>query len=506
MREPLLSVSNVTKRYGGVLALNRLSLDIRAGEVTAILGENGAGKSTLMKVLAGAVRPDEGSYSIRGEKAHLHSVRDANREGIAIVFQELSLYPELDVLANLFLPHPPHTRWRMFDRAAAAAKARPVLVSIGLNVAVDARVGALSLGDRQLVEIARGLLVDAEVLILDEPNSALNAVETERLFRVIDRLRGEGHSIVYVSHRLEEVMAIADRLIVMRDGSVVGDTTPRETDIPTLIHLMVGRPLDIGTVLSNDSLASDETAPRLSFDVVEVAGILGPTTFTARCGEVVGLAGLAGAGPAAVFDVLFGRRHPTSGTVTMLDGGKSPTSVPQAVRRSVALVPSDRRKAGVMLERSIMDNIAQVHAVALGRMGRMLRPKQLEQTARRRMEELAVKASGPTADVGTLSGGNQQKVVLAKWLEAEPSLMLLDDPTRGVDVGAKYEIYRLVRQLAQQGKCVLFKSSELLDYELSCDRVVVFHNRAACLELTGRAISERSILEGINTGKVTSDG
>ena len=506
MRDPLLAVSNVTKRFGGVLALDRLSLDIRAGEVTAILGENGAGKSTLMKVLAGVIRPDEGSYSIRGRAAHLHSVRDANREGVAIVFQELSLYPELDVLANLFLPHPPHTRWRMFDRKAAAAKARPVIASIGLDVALDARVGALTLGDRQLVEIARGLLVDAEVLILDEPNSALNAVETERLFGVINRLRGEGHSIIYVSHRLEEVMAIADRLIVMRDGSIVGDTTPSETNIPTLVHLMVGRELETRPDVGADVPIGDVAAAPLVFEGVEVEGRLGSTTFTARRGEVVGLAGLAGAGPAAVFDVLFGRRRPTSGRVTLLDGGGSPTSISQAVRRSVAMVPSDRRRAGVMLERSIIDNIVQVHAVSLGRMGRMLRPKQLEQRARRRMDELSVKAEGPSADVGTLSGGNQQKVVLAKWLEAEPSLILLDDPTRGVDIGAKQEIYRLIRQLAQDGKCVLFKSSELLEYELTCGRVVVFHDRAACLELTGRAISERSILEGVNTGKVSSHG
>ena len=505
MREDaLISVSQITKRFGGVLAVNDLSLDIRAGEVTAIVGENGAGKSTLMKILAGVVHPDEGRYLIRGTEAHFRSVRDANRQGVAIVFQELSLYPELDVLANLYLPHPPHTRLRLFDRKTAAARARPVLASIGLQVPLDARAGALTLGDRQLVEIARGLLVDADVLILDEPNSALNAVETERLFGVINGLRAGGKSVIYVSHRLEEVMAISDRVVVMRDGAIVKDTVPSETTIPELVRQMVGRDLEARAEVMEPLPASEAPPGQLTFEAAEVDRLLGPTTFQARRGEVVGLAGLAGAGPAAVFDVLFGRRRLTAGRVTMLDGGAIPSSISQAVRRSVAMVPSDRRKHGVMLERSITDNIAQVRALSLGRMGSMLSAADMERRAQGRIKELAIKTKTPRAPVGSLSGGNQQKVVLAKWLEADPNLILLDDPTRGVDIGAKVEIYRLIRELAQQGKCVLFKSSEMLEYELTCDRVVVFHNKASRMELTGSEISEHALLEGVNTGMVSS--
>jgi ABC-type sugar transport system ATPase subunit len=481
-----------------VQAVNGIDLDIERGEVTAIIGENGAGKSTLMKILAGAVRPDAGTYRLRGEAVTFHSVRDAGRRGVAIVFQELSLYPHLDVLANLYVPDLPRTSWGWFDRRAATKKAEPILRRIGLDVPLQLPVGELTLGDRQLVEIARGLLADASVLILDEPNSALNSVETDRLLDVVRSLRDEGTAVLFISHRLEEVRAISDRVVVMRNGEIVRDTTPQRTSIGELVADMVGHELNGVRRPTQRVRAGGASSPVLRVVDLAVGEQLRHATFEVFRGEVVGLAGLAGAGPEAVLSVLFGRARPTAGHVAMPDGGPAPKSMQAAVGRSIAFVPSDRRKDGLALARSVADNITQVRAVALGRMGFVIRKADVAGRAQARVNELSIKVGSLGSPVGALSGGNQQKVVLAKWLEAEPTLILLDDPTRGVDVGAKAEIYSLVDQLAAAGMTVLFRSSELAEYEAVCDRVLIFHRGRQASQLDGEALSELNILAGIN--------
>lgn len=501
-QETLISVRGLSKRYGGVVAVDQLDLDIRSGEITAIIGENGAGKSTLMKILAGAVDPDEGDHQIRGHPARFRNVRDANDQGVAIVFQELSLFPELDVLANLYLPCLPHTRLQLFNRRTAERQAATVLAQIGLDVDPSSLVGNLTLGEQQLVEIGRGLLTAADVLILDEPNSALNAVETDRLLGVVGRLRDEGRAIIYISHRLEEVMSVADRIVVMRNGSIVRDANPADVSLTSLVADMVGRELANQSAKPGRDLRERPIAIRLS--ELQKGSQLTDASFDVRVGEVIGLAGLAGAGQGEVLDVLFGRVRSTSGEVSFIDGRGAPHSIVEAVRRGIAYVPSDRRGEGLFLDQTIARNISQVRALSQGRLGFLIRSNEVRRRAEARRDELDIKLRDVGDPVDSLSGGNQQKVVLAKWLEADPSIILLDDPTRGVDVGAKAEIYELVNQLASGGITILFQSSELQEYEVVCDRVVVFYQGRQRLILEGQGISEHNLLESINTGALAA--
>jgi len=498
--QPIVAVRGVSKRYGGVQALAGVDFDVHPGRVTALLGENGAGKSTLMKLLAGAEQPDEGTLLTRGTPTTLSGVQDARRHGIAIVFQELALFPDLDVLANLFSGAPAPARLGLVDRRAMAQRAAPVLEQIGLDVPLSTPLAALRLGERQLVEIARALLQESDVLILDEPNSALNTRETERLLSVVGGLRARGVAVVYISHRLEEVFRIADEVTVLRNGRVVDRRPTVETSIPEVVRAMIGRePTAIATNRAPAHRVDGEPARLVD---VTVPGRLDGVCLEARPGEVVGLAGLEGAGMLAVFDVLFGQAQPSAGAVRVAGVDRPPRSVREAVRRGIARVQSDRRRAGVALEQSVLENLSHVTAGVLRRYGPLPARGRLRARARARCEDLSIRTASLAAPVRQLSGGNQQKVALGKWLEAEPRVVLLDDPTRGVDVGAKAEIYALVRRLADDGRVVLFASSELLEYALLCDRVVVFHRGRVRGELAGHAADEHRLLEAINTGAV----
>jgi ABC-type sugar transport system ATPase subunit len=497
-REPVCSLVGVTKSYGGVRALDGVDLEVHPGRVHAIVGENGAGKSTLMKVLAGVERPDQGEVCVRGRRVRLSSVREANEHGIAIVFQELRLFPQLDVLSNLFLLRQPG-RFGIISRAEMRRRAQPVLEEIGLNVSVDARVADLPLDEQQLLEFARALLERSDVLILDEPNSALNAAESERLFAVIRKLRDRGVAVIYISHRLEEVFALADELTVMRNGRVVARTDPKNTTIPEVVAAMIGRePSEL-----NESTGSgvELQGTPLRFDAVTVGDRALDVTFAAWPGEILGLAGLEGSGHTAVFDVLFGAQAPASGKVTLPNGGSQPRSIRAAVAAGVAYVPGDRRNVGLMLDRSVGDNLVQVSAGTLGRDGFFLRRGKLDRQARERIASLDIKAGSLHAAVRRLSGGNQQKVVLGKWLDADPRVVLLDDPTRGVDVGAKGEIYRIVRGLADEGRYVLFTSGEQQEFVRLCDRVLVFFRGRICAEFDRGSLDEGRLLEAMNTGR-----
>ena len=494
-----LDVSGLRKAYGGIHALSGMDLAVEAGTIHAVVGENGAGKSTLMKILAGAVQRDAGELSIAGERAKLGSPADARAMGVNIVYQELSLLPDRSVLANLFLDDQP-TRWGLVDEGEMRRRSRPVLEQIGLAVDVDEPVVGLAIGERQLVELSRVLIARPRVLILDEPNSALNERETTRLFAILRELSASGITIVYVSHRLEEVFAIADRITVMRNGTGVMTAETAATSMAAVVQAMIGT---TESTLYPSRLARRPPDGRsLVVDDLTVEGELEAISFEARPGEVIGLAGLEGSGISTLLGILYGTRRATSGRVRYPDGKSLPASPTAAARRGISLVPSDRRRHGLMLESSITSNVAQVAVGALPRRDPWLRAGAMQAAARRQIERLEIRADGPDVSAGSLSGGNQQKVVIAKWLEVTPSVFLLDDPTRGVDVGAKREIYRLVREIADEGRIVIFRSTELSELVGLADRILVLYRGRLAGQLNGGSVDDHQLLQAINTGRV----
>jgi ribose transport system ATP-binding protein len=498
MNAEIVSVNSLTKRYGGVVALDGMGLSVARGTIHALVGENGAGKSTLMKILAGVVQPDGGTLSFDGQPVHFTSPNEARARGIGIVYQELSLFPERSVLANLFVNREPLTRFGLISRAAMHDQSRAILEQLGLDVDVDAPVGRLTIGERQLVELCRVLLEAPGLLILDEPNSALNERETQRLFGVLRGLRARGITMLYVSHRLEEVFSIADTVTVCRNGRDVFTEPTAALTIPQVIEGMIGGRQE---ALFPPRLPLRANAAR-RLDVRGLAaGDLHPISFSAAAGEIVGLAGLEGSGVATLLSTLFGMRKPSAGTAQFPDLGGIPAHPTAAAQRGVCFVPADRRRNGLMLDKNLIDNLAHVAVGALPNAPFWLRRETLTANAARQIGALRIKARSPYSLANQLSGGNQQKVVVGKWLEIAPNVVLLDDPTRGVDVGAKREIYGLIRELAADGRIVLFSSTELPELIGLCDRILVLYRGRLVGELAGDAINERDLLHLINTGE-----
>jgi ribose transport system ATP-binding protein len=513
---PAIAVAGLHKSYGGIHALAGVDLAVERGSVHAVVGENGAGKSTLMKILAGAIRPDAGEIRIDGTVADLGSPADARALGVGIVYQELSLFPDRSLLANLFPDRQP-TRYGLVDVGAMRQRAAPVLKQIGLRADPDLSVGLLGLGERQLVEVSRLLIERPSVLILDEPNSALNERETRRLFTILRELSGSGITIIYVSHRLEEVFEIAGRITVMRNGAIVFTAARPDTTIPKVIEAMVGtkpsglfptrrheRADDTESMSAEPAATEPAASDRQAGLVVRgltVGDELRDVSFEARPGEIVGLAGLEGAGVATLLGVLFGTRRADGGEIRFPDGLGAPASPTAAARRGISLVPADRRHQGLMLESDVEMNVAQVVVGALRSRRPWLDRRSMWIAARRQIRDLGIRADGPDTIVGRLSGGNQQKVVIGKWLEIAPTVFLLDDPTRGVDVGAKREIYRLIREFADGGRTVLFRSTELPEVVGLADRILVFYRGRLALTFEGAEVDDHGLLAAINTGR-----
>jgi ABC-type sugar transport system ATPase subunit len=498
---PACSVRELRKTYGAVQALRGVSLDFAPGQVHAVLGENGAGKSTLMKILAGAETPDEGSLMLAGKPVEFSSVKNANSAGIAIVFQELSLFPELDVLANLFVLKEPR-KFGLVQKRKMRQVALPILQTLGLSVNLDTPVGQFGLHDQQLLEIAKALINRARVVILDEPTSSLNADEVKRLFEIVRTLRDEGVAVLFISHRLEEVFAISERITVLRDGAVVSSKATTDTDMRQVVREMIGRtPAEI----KPRARPPERSSALLRVDGLAVGRLLKDVNFVAGSGEVIGLAGLDGAGQVTVLETIFGIHRPTAGSIHLPNQKAGVRSIRRAIEAGVAMVPADRRVEGLMLNQDLTANIAHVVAGALGRRGFFLRRQELRARALQQVDAIGITAASVDISVSALSGGNQQKVLLGRWLEADPDVLLLNDPTRGVDVGAKAEIYAIVRELADRGKIVLLVSTEEQEYQYLCDRVVIFHRGASIGELTGAEIGEHAILTAINTGSVEAD-
>jgi ribose transport system ATP-binding protein len=504
---PLLAMRGVVKAFGGAQALRGVDFDLKRGEVHALLGENGAGKSTLMNILSGVIAPDHGEILIDGASTHFADPRAAQAAGIATIFQELDLVPSLDVTANLFLGRE-LTRAGVLDRRAMRREARSRLQAIGFDVNVDQAVGDLSVGRRQIVAIAKALIYASRILVMDEPTAALTAVEVEQLFGVMRDVASRGVGVVYISHRLEEVPRVADRVTVLRDGKIAG-TAPPTAPQSDLVALLVGRPL--AELFPRRSGALGRRVLRLEGAAYRPrrnrAGWRAPRSVSleVRAGEIVGLAGIMGAGRTELLSALYGAGGPGawSGVVEIEERPAAPTSVRQARRAGLAFVSDDRRGAGLMLRDSVARNLV---ASVLQRVSPFFLMSKTRETrlARQAIASFDVRPPRPELAVGALSGGNQQKVALAKEVLGKPRLLLLDEPTRGVDVGAKSDIYARVRELATEGVGVLVASSEMPELIGLCDRIIVLRRGRTIAEFPAGA-AERDILAAAESNQDDSD-
>jgi ABC-type sugar transport system ATPase subunit len=494
-----LQAKDVAKAYGGVIALKGVDFAVRPGSVHALLGENGAGKSTLMKIMTGAVRPDQGSLHLNGRPVAFRSTAEAARAGIAVVAQELSLFPHLDILDNLFPMREPRLG-PFVNRRKMRDLALPVMAELGIVRPLETPVADLTLAERQLVEIAKALVSDPKVLLLDEPTSALEADASARLIRLVGILRERNVGVVFVSHILEQVMAMCDEVTILRDGAVImaGQSLASLT-LPDLVGAMLGDKARRAPRVQ--AAAPDPSTPALAVRGVSSTLGLREASLTVAKGEVVGLAGLAGSGPEAMLAAIAGLSDITAGTITLPGGADRPASLRQAIDRGVAYVSGDRRKLGLMLDKPIWENIVQVQSVGMARDGAFLSTHRLRQRAADLARRVGVKTQTVDAVAGSLSGGNQQKVVLAKWLDTRPEVLLLDDPTRGVDVGAREEINQILRRAAGEGAVVIYLSTDLEELVAGCDRVLVFHRGQICAEFSGSALSASRLSQVMNTGK-----
>jgi ribose transport system ATP-binding protein len=496
---PLLEVREVSKQFPGVKALDRVSLRLERGEVLAVVGENGAGKSTLMKILAGIYRPDGGSILLDGRPVPPGDVAEALRLGISLIHQELNLANNLSVAGNLFLGRELLWGGMLLRNGEMNRAAARLMERVGLGCTPDTPVGQLSPGQRQLVEIARALAMRVRILIMDEPTSSLTQAETDRLYNVVADLKAQGVAVVYISHRLAEVERIADRVVVLRDGRNAGELSGEAISHANMVRLMVGR--EPSQFFQKHSTARPRSAaPRLEVRQLSYVGGPGrdagaspPVSFAVYGGEVVGVAGLMGAGRTELAEALFGIRRLVSGQV-LLDGLPLKLRGPrQAIEAGLVLAPEDRRQHGLMLLDSIQRNISLPNLGQLSFLHLVSRPRE-QDLAEQMCGRLRVRARGVDQLVGLLSGGNQQKVVLGKWLACRPKVLIFDEPTRGIDVGAKSEIYTLMDQLAGEGVAILMISSDLEEILGMSDRVLVMHQGRIAGELTRDELTEEAIM------------
>jgi ribose transport system ATP-binding protein len=495
---PFLMMRNVAKTFGRVQALKGVSLEVRAGEIHALMGENGAGKSTLMKILSGAYVPDEGSeILIDGRKTAIRGPMAAKRLGIAIIYQELALAPNLTVAENIYLGREP-SRGAFIDRRAMATGVEKVLQRLGASFSAQDKVADLSIAERQLVEIARAVHARSRVLIMDEPTTALSERETDRLFELVRQLKQEGLAVVYISHRMKEVYELSDRVSVLRDGQYIGTLTREDISPEAVVRMMVGR--DLSSFYRKDHDAHQSRGrPVLSVRNISDGRRVQPCDFDIHEGEVLGIAGLVGAGRTELARLIYGADPKVSGAVS-IDGSPANIRSPQdALEAGIAYLTEDRKILGLMLDMSVSENVNLGVMARDAWPGGYLNLKKARGRTAEAMEAMAIRASSPNAPVGGLSGGNQQKVLLSRLLETKPRVLILDEPTRGVDIGAKSEIYRLIDRLARSGVGVAVISSELPEIVGVCDRVIVMREGHIAGEVGGvagpQSITQERIIE-----------
>jgi rhamnose transport system ATP-binding protein len=463
-----LELRDVAKSFGAVRALRSGSLRVEAGSIHALVGENGAGKSTLVKVVAGVYRRDGGEFLLDGESVDFSSTAESKSAGVAVIYQEPTLFPDLSVTENIFMGRQILGSGRRIDRGAMYAEAEQLFA--GLGVRIDPRRPALglSIADQQIIEIAKAISLDARVLIMDEPTAALSGVEVERLFAVARRLRDEGRALVFISHRFDEVFELCDTVTVMRDGAYIDTLRVADSDVDTLVALMVGR--EVGDLFPKTPATVG--GPVLEVRNLSSTGVFHDISLEVRAGEIVGLAGLVGAGRSEIARALFGVDGYDSGSVTLAGKRVPPRNPRAAIRAGMAFIPEDRRKQGLVIDASVARNVAGVIRGRLSRLG-VLTQRAESQAAAPWASRLEVKTNALDMNATTMSGGNQQKVVIAKWLATEPRLLVIDEPTRGIDVGTKAEVHRLLSELAGQGMAILMISSELPEVLGMADRILV---------------------------------
>jgi ABC-type sugar transport system ATPase subunit len=485
---PLLEIRGMAKAFPGVQALLDVDLDLHAGEVHALVGENGAGKSTLMKIVAGVYRPDRGSVRLAGQMLLNDSPRQALERGISMIHQELNLAPNLSVAENVFLGRAP-TRGGLVDWQRLYADAEALAARLGIELDVRARVEELSVARQQMVEIAKALSLEARVIIMDEPSSALTERETEALFEIIGRLRRQGVAVVYISHRLEEIFRVADRVTVLRDGRLVGTLPVGQASQHLLIGMMVGR--ELTTLFPKESLDIGE--PVLEVRHLRRHGVLDDISFVLRRREILGVAGLVGAGRTELVRVLFGADRLDRGEI-LIEGRPVRIRGPRdAIRLGLGFVTEDRKLEGLVLGMTVRENETLASLAQVSRLG-FLNLGRERALARRLVEQLGVRTTGVEQEVTNLSGGNQQKVVIAKWLATRPRILILDEPTRGIDVAAKAEVHALMSQLARDGVAILMISSELPEILGMSDRILVMRQGRLTGEFSRDEASQEAIL------------
>lgn len=494
--EPVVELAEIAKSFPGVRALDSVSFDVRAGEVHALLGENGAGKSTLIKIMSGVYQPDEGVLRVDGKEAGFDSPHEAQSAGIATIYQELLLFPELTVAENIFMGHAPRTPWGGIDWTAMRRQAREILASLDIHdLDVTAIVGSLTVGNRQRVEIAKALSQNARVLIMDEPTAALTEHDVERLFRIVHLLRDRGVGVVYISHRLEEIFVVADRVTVLRDGEYVATKPVTETDHDDLIAMMVGRRIDN---------LFPKLEANLGEPVLEVTNLTrAPSTLdvslTVRAGEILGLAGLVGSGRSELAQVIFGITPAESGEIRLFGKTVRIASAGNAKALGIAYVPEDRGTQGLVRPMALFENISMAVLKRIAN-GPFIDRRAERKLARDSVEKLGVRTSGIDQVVNKLSGGNQQKVVLSKWLATNPKVLIMDEPTRGIDVGAKSELHLLMSELAQAGLAIIMISSELPEVLAMSDRILVMREGQVVAEFSRDEATQERIAAAMMGG------
>jgi ribose transport system ATP-binding protein len=488
----MLQCSKISKSFPGVKSLDQVDFSVKAGEIHALLGENGAGKSTLVKIIAGAHKPDEGTIAFEGKQVHWHSPRAAREAGIHVIYQELVLFPELTVGENVFIGEEPAGKLGIISYRKMRDQAAEILDSLGVHLRLNEKVKNLSIADQQMVEIAKSMVSKVKLLILDEPTAVIAGHEVELLFERVEKLQRQGVAVVYISHRLEEIFRLAHRVTMLKDGRLVGTENVRDVDRRTLIRMMVGRDLK-DLYPPRPAVAERREAPVLQVNKLSAPPRVKEASLSLYRGEVLGLGGMVGAGRSELALAIFGALPITSGSVSLdgqTHGGASPR---RSIQRGLGLLTEDRKSEGLLLQLGVAANITAPKLDDVTRAG-FLDMNSERRICQEEIKKFSIAAHRPSAPVVNLSGGNQQKILFSRWTRACHLVLILDEPTRGVDIGAKAEIYRIIRDLANQGLAILMISSELPELIGMCERVVVMRQGQITGELSGSEITEEGIM------------
>lgn len=491
MGQTVLEMQGIKKSFSGIYALSGIDFSLELGEVHALLGENGAGKSTLIKVLGGIHQPDCGVIKIGGKEVRIHNVPEARENGIGIIHQEIVLVPYLTVAQNLFLGRE-IVKNGVVDMAETNRRAEEMIAALGVKIGADTIVEELTIAQQQMVEIVKAVSFNGKIIVMDEPTSSLSNEEVEQLFEIIAKLKEEKVSIIYISHRMEELFRISDRVTVIRDGEYVGTKKTSETNPNELVAMMVGR--DLESFYSRDFQDLEKAETMLEVKNLTCEGVFEDISFRVRKGEILGFAGLVGAGRSEIMESIFGARPHQSGEI-LLNGKKVEFKNPmQAIKAGISLVPEDRKKQGLVLGNSVSFNLT-LASLRFYMNGIAISEKKKRTVIDQYFGRLRIKAASPDIEAGSLSGGNQQKVVLGKWLATKPDVLILDEPTRGVDVNAKFEIYSTINHLAKEGIAIIMVSSELPEIINMCDNVCVIRDGRMAGKLAKDELSQEGIMK-----------